>query len=184
MRICESRVTIRPGTRFGCDNSGSPVPLVAECEPPDGDDPSSKRATRNTYRPALAPGAGAAVERVVVEIQWRGTGVLRRFSGRVSSEELAKSAVEIQSSPDFDSIRYILNDFRAASAIEADASRIAEMAARAAAAIRFPNHFRVAAVGTLPEVQLIADAFVELGFAAYPIRAFATMEDAVAWLDL
>ena len=44
-------------------------------------------------------------------IKWQENGLIRKFSGQISGPEILKSNFELHESPQFRSIKYIINDF-------------------------------------------------------------------------
>ena len=62
-------------------------------------------------------------------IEWKRRGVVKTFSGVVSSQELVDSFREVGAHPLFDDLFFILSDFRAVTKLELEAWAIQEMAA-------------------------------------------------------
>ena len=84
---------------------------------------------------------------------WEQHGLLREFSGHVTSAEIALAVMESHASAAFDDYRYVINDFRAVLTIELDAEVMDEVAAVDRAAYLSNPHVRVAIVEGPPAVM-------------------------------
>lgn len=119
------------------------------------------------------------------EVSWeQPNGVVKRHFGQVTGRELMAAVVETEADPRFDTLRYVINDFRDCTGLSASATEIEEIAAvdKAAAAIN-PN-IRIAVVATLPDVVAAANAYANDPMATYTTRVFASMNEARSWLGL
>ncbi len=63
------------------------------------------------------------------EHNWEDRGLVRRFFGHVTADELARSAILGQQDPRFDTMRYVINDFRDCSSVDSPPEAIEEIAA-------------------------------------------------------
>ena len=113
---------------------------------------------------------------------WEERGLVRRFYGHVTAEELARSAVLGQQDPRFDTMRYVINDFRECASISAPPDEIEEISARDAAAAATNSRIRIATVADDPAILAISDMYEKAGYSPYPVRNFSTMETAREWL--
>ena len=126
--------------------------------------------------PFEAPGTGW------VDHEWEQAGLLRRFHGVVSLAQIGQSDSEVQASPRFDEIRYLIDDFLGCTnVVDINLSLVDELAAIASVAVRHPEFFRHAVVSSLPAVEELAQEFAQSGFGAYPVRHFDQMALARQW---
>ena len=117
-----------------------------------------------------------------VDHQWEARGLVRRFHGTVRLAQIAQSDTEVQANPQFDEIRYLIDDFLdCANLVDMDMSLATELAAIAAVAVRHPEFFRHAVVSSLPSVRELAQEFAQSGFGAYPVRHFDRIDEARRW---
>lgn len=119
----------------------------------------------------------------MIEHQWEGHGLVRKFEGVVSLKELAQSDVIVQADARFDGIHFIIDDFRTCdNVVDIDKDLVDELAAIASAAVRFPTVFRHAVVAKSPMVLKLAEDFVNSGFINFPDQQFQDMGEARAWV--
>ena len=117
------------------------------------------------------------------ENQWEPHGVNKRFWGVVTGPEFVRAAEEIAAHPRFDEFRYILNDFRDATAHCVDARALEDLAAIRFGSMYTNHRIRVAVVSTHPDVlALVASTQRAPLKGSHPTAAFATVEAARAWL--
>ncbi len=112
---------------------------------------------------------------------WETHGLLRTFSGHVTSAEIARAVLESHAAPAFDDYRYVINDFGAVLAIELDAEVMDEVAAMDRAAYLSNPHVRVAVVEGPPAVMDTAAAYSASRMSPYPLRIFEDTVSARSW---
>jgi hypothetical protein len=128
--------------------------------------------------------AFSATRRMGHEIQWKTGGVVRRFFGHVTGNELLAVVVEIQADERFDSLRYVINDYRDVTGFTLTPEVIDEISAiDGAAAITNPR-IRVATVATAPAISAISAQFANSPLNPYLTHFFESMTEAMAWLAL
>ena len=88
--------------------------------------------------------------RGLVEVEWEGSGVVRRLSGVVTIDDLDVSAAQIQGDERIDRLRYGIHDFRDAIDIDVLDDDIEFMAMRAVVALERNVVIRIAFVGDHP----------------------------------
>jgi hypothetical protein len=116
------------------------------------------------------------------ELVWEPRGVVKRYFGRVTSEEVFAAGVQSQGDHRFDQNRYAINDFLDCTEFVIDRKVLDEVAAVAGAAeISNPN-IRIAIVATLPAVVAATMEYIGLPLHTYPTRLFATRAEARAWI--
>jgi hypothetical protein len=117
------------------------------------------------------------------EHSWEEKGLVRRFYGHVTAEELAQSAVIGQQDVRFDTMRYVINDFRECTSVSAPPDEIEEISARDGAAATTNSRIRIATVSNDPAILLISEMYEKAAYSPYPARNFSTMEAARQWLS-
>jgi hypothetical protein len=117
------------------------------------------------------------------EHNWEDRGLVRRFFGHVTADELARSAILGQQDPRFDTMRYVINDFRDCSSVDAPPEAVEEIAATDAGAAMTNKSIRIATVSNNPAILAISDLYEKAGYSPYPVRNFSTIEAARKWLS-
>ena len=119
------------------------------------------------------------------EIEWQmPNGVIKRHFGHVTGRELLSAVIETEADHRFDSLRYVINDFRDCTGLTVSQDDIVEIAAiDHAAAVTNPN-IRIAVVGNHPDVVAAATAYANDPLTAFTLRLFGSMDEAQSWLGL
>lgn len=108
---------------------------------------------------------------MAVDLTWEMRGVVRQFSGFVTSDEFVATAHQIESHPDFDRLVYLIDDFTASSGNGIDAEALEEVGAICFGVRASKKTLRVFIVTPSP-----ADRFQALSAQAGPTgRGFETM---------
>lgn len=116
------------------------------------------------------------------EIHWEPRGVVKRFFGAVDGRDLIDSLVAVEESPQFDELRFVVNDFLAAESVTIGLDEVQTIASiDMAAALTNPN-IVIAVVATNAEITALARQYAESPMNTYPTRIFATLAEARAWL--
>ena len=116
------------------------------------------------------------------EVEWEPRGVVKRYFGRVTGEDVFAAGIQSQGDHRFDQNRYAINDFLDCTEFVIDRKVLDEIAAFAGAAeISNPN-IKIAIVATLPAVVAATMEYIGLPLQTYPTRLFATREEARAWI--
>ncbi len=116
------------------------------------------------------------------ELVWEPKGVVKRYFGRVTGEEILAAGIRSQGDERFDQNRYAINDFLDCTEFVFDQKVLDEVAAVAGAAeISNPN-IKIAIVATLPAVVAATMEYIGLPLQTYPTRLFATRAEARAWI--
>jgi hypothetical protein len=119
------------------------------------------------------------------EIVWvPPNGVIKRHFGQVTGSEILAAVAKTHGHENFDTLSYVINDFRECTELRVSPVEIEEVAAidNAAAAIN-PN-IRIAVVAIHPDVISAANAYANDSFTVYAVRTFKTMDEARSWLGL
>jgi hypothetical protein len=117
------------------------------------------------------------------DIRWQHRGVVKRFHGRLTSEDMLQSVVDIEADPRFDDLRWVINDFLAVTEVACHAEVVDDISAIDAAAAMSNPHIRIAVVTDSPAITAMATQYAESDMNAYPTRIFPTFDDATDWLD-
>jgi len=112
---------------------------------------------------------------------WEQHGLLREFSGHVTSTEIEQAVLESHAAQVFDEYRYVINDFRAARSIELDKEVMDEVAAMDGAAYLSNPRVRVAVVEGPQAVMNAVAAYSASHLSPYPLQVFQDMEAARRW---
>lgn len=117
-------------------------------------------------------------------ITWADRGVITRWSGESSAQEIIRFLNELHRSPHFDDLRYSLHDYRQCEDILFDPDAMEEVAALDRAGAISNPRIRVAIVADTPKIVALMDAYLAAELSPYPLQLFANMHDARHWLDL
>lgn len=117
------------------------------------------------------------------EVHWEPRGAIKRFWGRVSSQDMIRSVVETEADARFDSLRYVINDCREVDQIAFSSEDVSNVSAMDLGASRTNPAIRIAVVATMAELIAFAEQYANSALNVYPTRIFATMEDARAWVN-
>ena len=118
------------------------------------------------------------------EIIWQPHGVVKRFFGHVTERDMVQSVIDTESDARFDSLRFVINDFRGVTGCSAGQSEVEEIVIIDKGASLTNPDIRIAVVASLPEIVALATQYAESPMNAYSTRIFASMEEAGAWLGL
>src|SRR6218665_1007469 len=108
--------------------------------------------------------------RMSYEVLWESRGAIKRFWGVVSSQDMLRSVVETEADVRFDRLRYVINDFLAATQIGFSAKDVSDIAAMDLGASRTNAAIKIAVVATMPELLEFARQYASSPLNAYPTR--------------
>lgn len=114
------------------------------------------------------------------EINWSGRGYHKRVYGAISGEDFLQSINKVLNHPDFDSLRFGINDFLGVTALDIKPSDIDVYAATSIGASLSNPRMQIAVVATDPRVIAIVKAYTQM--APYPTEFFETLDAAQLWL--
>lgn len=112
-------------------------------------------------------------------LTWEPHGVLLTSYGVVSAPTFARAQVELYGDPRFDRARYALVDFSAAHGLADMPVDIEEFTASTRGAFLTNPNVRVAVITADPALQAFMLRMTAVS--AYPLRIFATMNEARTW---
>lgn len=115
------------------------------------------------------------------EIKWQPRGVYKRFSGGVSAGEFFASIAEVQNNPDFDRLKFSVNNFLDVTSYGISLEDVTAFAALGLGA-QFSNPGLVIAIVATNDsiLSLIRDHYEPI--TKYKMAYFQSDAEAVAWL--
>lgn len=116
------------------------------------------------------------------ELIWETRGVVKRFYGELTGQDMVQSVVDVEADPRFDICRYVINDFLPLEGIAPVDNVIDYIAAIDSAAAETNPNIRIAVVTASPEIIALATQYANSPLNAYPTRIFATLAEARAWI--
>ena len=117
------------------------------------------------------------------EVVWeQPAGVIKRHFGLVTGRDLLGAVRETEGDSRFDTLRYVINDFRDCTGLAVSPAEVQEIAALDGAAARTNPRIRIAVVTDLPEVMATAKAYADDPLTPFVTRVFASMEEARRWV--
>jgi len=121
---------------------------------------------------------------VAYEIAWEKSGVVKHFDGFVGAEEFIRAAELVTASERFDSLRYIIKDFRNVSGTDICEKTIAYVAALHNGSAYTNQNIHIAFVTADKTLATIAERIKEKILAgAHELKIFATIEEAKVWVS-
>lgn len=122
-------------------------------------------------------------EHMAYELVWEPEGVVRQFSGSISAREFIRSVERVQGDPRFDDMRYVINDFSAATAQMLTEEVFTELAVLHYGAHTSNPNCRVVFVTTdMALVALIRKVLLNGPVVSYQTEVFTTLVEARDWL--
>ncbi len=117
------------------------------------------------------------------ELIWEPRGVLKRFYGPVTDTDIAGSVARVHGDRRFDTLRYVINDFRDGTGHRVPLDAVEEIAAIDDVASISNPHIRVALVAATPDFIELAKQYAGATLKLYPTRIFSSLDEARNWLD-
>lgn len=109
-------------------------------------------------------------------------GVVWRFSGTVTFEEILSSNAEVWSLPDWHKLRYQIVDFSGAERLKVAPQEAAGFVAFDRAAARSTSDMRVALVADDPDIVALCEVYIEeLDIDGWEARIFRSPDAAEKW---
>ncbi|NTV72159.1 MAG: hypothetical protein HGA71_18715 [Azonexaceae bacterium] len=119
------------------------------------------------------------------EIIWEPPqGVVKRYFGHVTGNDVLVANTQIEADPRFDTLRYVINDFLGCTGVSISPAELEEIAAIDRSAATINPHIRIAMLTSHPEIIAAANAYANDTLTIYLTRVFSSMADARAWLGL
>jgi len=118
------------------------------------------------------------------EILWETKGVVKRFFGHVTSNELFQAGVDLQGNVRFDQLKYVINDFLGIQGFSFSSGDVEELSAIDNAASGTNKNLKLAIIASDPGIIALANQYASSPMNIYPFRIFSTLGDGRAWLGL
>lgn len=116
------------------------------------------------------------------EIIWETRGVVKRFFGDVTSHDMLQSVVETEGAPQFDDLRFVINDFLGITGVSSSLQDVEEVAAIDSIAAITNSRIKVAVVATSSVIIELAESYIRSPLNQYPTKIFQTLAEARQWL--
>ena len=114
-------------------------------------------------------------------INWAPKGAVKYYSGDVTFEDVYRSESEIQISPEFDNLRYVISVFEGNEGVKLSKSEGDLMVALRLGAMNSNPRLKYAYVSTHDNVRIQVEESIKLSHSAYPIKVFDNLRDALDW---
>ena len=113
---------------------------------------------------------------------WETRGVVLRFFGRITINDLLSASNAYEGDSRFDDLIYVIADYSQIDRCDAKPAEIENVWAVDYGAKMTNNKIKKAIVTTNPDIIAMARCYVAAPFPAFTIKVFATETDARAWL--
>jgi hypothetical protein len=118
------------------------------------------------------------------EVFWEPHGVVKRFFGHVTSDELFQAGVDLQGDARFDQLRYVINDFLDIMGFSFSSREVDELSAIDNVASRTNQKLKLVVIATDPGIIELANQYANSPMNIYPFRIFPTVAAGRRWLGL
>jgi hypothetical protein len=115
-------------------------------------------------------------------IDWEPVGVVKRFTGLVTSAELVASVHEIATNQKFRQLKYELSDYLGSTGTDFSQNALNEVRAMRISSFQTNPQIRVAIVTRNPEIQERIFSTIAAKLTLHQTRVFTAEEEANAWL--
>ncbi len=95
------------------------------------------------------------------ELTWQPKGVVKRFFGNVTSDELLGSVIQTEGDYRFDDLRYVINDFTECTGYSISTEIVDSIAAIDSGAALTNPHIKIAVVATNAEMIALAQQYAD-----------------------
>lgn len=116
------------------------------------------------------------------EITWEPSGVVKRFYGRLTGDDLKESGKKLHGNERFDIIKYVINDFLGVTEVSVTADDVDEINAIDNAASYSNQKLKLSVVATNQRIVGLATQYANSLDNIYPFGIFSTVEAARTWL--
>lgn len=115
---------------------------------------------------------------------WETEGLYRKFTGYVSGEEILKSNFELHAHPDFNKLKYIINDFTEMSDHSIEIAHAKVYATTDDVVSVTKGALKIALLITQADLLILANNYrVHLKNETFECEIFKTIEEARAWIN-
>ncbi len=116
------------------------------------------------------------------EITWEPFGVVKRFYGCLTGDDLKQSGMKLHGDERFDVIKYVINDFLGVEDVSVTEDDIEEINAIDNAASRSNRKLKLSVVATNEGILELAARYANSADNIHPFGIFTTIDDARNWL--
>lgn len=117
-------------------------------------------------------------------IQWEPKGVIKIFLGHVTFQDIYESECDIQSSPEFDDLRYVMSIFEGDTVSALSKSQSDLILALRLGAMNSNSRLKYAYVSLIGSVRDHVAQTLKKSNSAFPVRMFENLKDATDWIKL
>jgi hypothetical protein len=117
------------------------------------------------------------------KLSWEPHGVVIRFSGSMTIDDIVNASVEYEADGRFDGLQYVIADYTQITGCTTKPEQIDDVWAIDTGAKISNKNIRKAIVTTSPDVVAMADRYKGAPYCAFPVKCFTTESDARAWLN-
>ena len=110
-------------------------------------------------------------------------GLLTEWSGHSTNAEMVQMQEQVHRRADFDSVRYSIHDFSKCESFVPSDYDVEFSAAIDAAASKTSKFLKIAIVAANSGVTEMVSRYVDLDISPYPVKFFATLQEARAWAN-
>lgn len=114
--------------------------------------------------------------------EWKRPGLETRFSGPFTGEVMRDCIEAVTQHPNFEDHRYHICDFRDVTSLDVSDQAIVDSCALLIGSSYTNANVLVTAVATQDFMKAFLDRFVALGVSPFPIKRFATPDEAQTWV--
>ena len=117
------------------------------------------------------------------EILWEPSGVVKRFYGYLTGDDLKESGKRLHGNEKFDIIKYVINDFLGVTEVSVTDDDVEEINAIDNAASYSNKKLKLSVVATNQRIVGLATQYANSPDNIHPFGIFSTIEAARDWLD-
>jgi hypothetical protein len=117
-------------------------------------------------------------------IQWEPKGAIKIFVGQVTFQDIYESECDIQSSPEFDDLRYIMSIFEGDTVSALSKSQCDLILALRLGAMNSNSRLKYAYVSLIENMRGQVGQTLKTSNSAFPVKMFENLDDATDWIKL
>lgn len=110
-------------------------------------------------------------------------GLLTEWSGHSTNAEMVQMQEQVHRQADFDSVRYSIHDFSKCESFAPNDNDVEFSAAIDGAASKMSKLLKIAIVAANSGVTEMVNRYINLDLSPYPVKFFATLQDAREWAN-
>lgn len=113
---------------------------------------------------------------------WESHGLLTEWHGHSTNAEMVQMQEQVHCHPNFDNVRYSIHDFSKCESFAPCNFDIEFSAAIDGAASRTSKLLKIAIVAANAEVSDMVRRYMDTGLSPYPVKFFASLQEAREWV--